>query len=92
MKIHLYQGPTQAAAVHPAEASIPASVLHHFQAAGFPHWINNLFQIFPQLKKDKVIIKVRIRSMRSTLGNNRSCSIPEEKTSGVSTKQGISSI
>uniref|UniRef100_A0ACD5ZWT6 Uncharacterized protein n=1 Tax=Avena sativa TaxID=4498 RepID=A0ACD5ZWT6_AVESA len=44
-------------------------------------------------EKDIHIIKVRNRSMRSTLGNNRSCSIPDEdKISGVSTKQGLSSI
>ncbi|KAK1606583.1 hypothetical protein QYE76_030256 [Lolium multiflorum] len=41
-------------------------------------------------EKDINIIKVRNRSMQSTFGNNRSCSIREDKTSGASTKQGLS--
>ncbi|CAM0911868.1 unnamed protein product [Alopecurus aequalis] len=44
-------------------------------------------------EKEMHAIKVRNRSMQSTLGNNKSCSIPgEDKMSGVSTKQGLSSI
>ncbi|KAM3210150.1 hypothetical protein ACQJBY_064275 [Aegilops geniculata] len=44
-------------------------------------------------EKDMHIRKVRDRSMQSKVGNNRSCTVhDEDKTSGVSTKQGLSSI